>query len=425
MTKKLEDYPSLVDRFIKYVKIHTTSDEKSDTRPSTMIQHDMLDELMKELEELGLEDIEKTDYAAVFATLPANLPDGHPAPDKVPTIGFISHVDTYPATPGENVKPVIREKYDGSAIKLNDTVTLDPEVDTGLKDLVGHDIIHTDGTTLLGADDKSGCAEIMHALTILQTDKSIHHGTIKVAFTVDEEIGKGADDFDIEHFGADFAYTIDGSKLGEVEDETFCADSAVITIDGYDVHPGYGKGKLVNALRVAAHIINSYHEDKLPETTDKKQPYLHPIELSGNVSQAKLTSLVRAFTVEELKQLEDMLEGFCREAEKKFPGAKCNMEIIEYYRNMKMELDRFPHVMDLAREAMRNADIEPITKPIRGGTDGSRLTLMGLPTPNIFAGGENFHSVKEYVSIQVMTKAVQVILGIANLAQEKAAKGEI
>jgi tripeptide aminopeptidase len=425
MTKKLEDYPSLVDRFLKYVKIHTTADEKSDTRPSTMIQHDMLDELMKELEELGLEDIEKTDYADVFATLPANLPADHPAPEKVPTIGFIAHVDTYPATPGENVKPQLVKNYDGGKIKLNDEVELDPAVDEGLKDLVGHDIIHTDGTTLLGADDKSGVAEIMHALTILTTDKSIHHGTIKVGFTVDEEIGKGADDFDIEHFGADFAYTMDGSRLGEVEDETFCADSAIITIEGYDVHPGYGKDKLINALRVASHIIGNYPKDKLPETTEKKQPYLHPIELSGNVSKATLTSLVRAFTVEELKELEDHLQELCDDAEKAFPGSKCSIEIVEYYRNMKMELDKYPHVMDLAREAMRNADIEPITKPIRGGTDGSRLTLMGLPTPNIFAGGENFHSVKEYVSIQVMAKAVKVILGIANLAQEKAAKGEI
>jgi tripeptide aminopeptidase len=425
MANNIDNYPSLVDRFIKYTKIHTASDEKSETRPSTMIQHDMLDALIEELKELGLEDIEKTSYSAVFATLPANLPGDHPAPEKVPTIGFIAHVDTYPATPGENVKPQILKDYQGGKIKLNDSVSLDPSVDEGLKDLVGHDIIHTDGTTLLGADDKAGCAEIMHALTVMKNRDDIYHGDIRVAFTVDEEIGKGADDFDIDHFGADFAYTMDGSKLGEVEDETFCADSAIITIEGYDVHPGYGKGKLINALRVASHIISNYHTDKLPETTEHKQPYLHPIELTGNVSKATLTSLVRSFTVEGLKELEDILAGLCKDAEAAFPGAKCSMEIVEYYRNMKMELDKHPHVMDLAREAMKIAGVEPITKPIRGGTDGSRLTLMGLPTPNIFAGGENFHSIKEYVSIQVMEKAVDVILGIASLAQEKAAKGEI
>jgi len=377
---------------------------------------------MKELEEIGLEDIEKTDYSAVFATLPANLPADHPAPDMVPTIGFIAHVDTYPGTPGENVKPTIFKNYDGSVIELKNDVKLDPEVDTGLKDLVGHDVIHTDGTTLLGADDKAGVAEIMHAMTVLKTSPDIYHGKIRVGFTVDEEIGKGADDFDIPHFGANFAYTMDGSRLGEVEDETFCADSAEITITGYDVHPGYAKGKLINALRVASYLIAQYDTSKLPETTEKKEPYLHPMEISGNVSSVKIHSLVRAFTVEELKELEKELKGHCEAAEKEFPGAKIEIKIIEYYRNMKMELDKHPHVMELAREAMQKAGITPITKPIRGGTDGSRLTLEGLPTPNIFAGGENFHSVKEYVSVQVMEKAAKVILGIAELAQQQAAE---
>ena len=425
MTKKLDDYPGLVDRFVSYVKIDTQADDTSETRPSTEKQHVMLDQLVEELKALGLEDVEKTDYSAVFATLPANLPADHPAPDKVPTIGFIAHVDTYPATPGANVKPQFVKNYDGGKIKLNDDLYLDPDVDEGLKKLVGKDLIHTDGTTLLGADDKAGVAEIMHAMTVLATDPSIYHGKIRVAFTVDEEIGKGADDFDIEHFGAAFAYTMDGSVLGEVEDETFCADSATITIEGYDVHPGYAKDKLVNAVRVAAHIIGNFHTDKLPESTEHKQGYLHPYQIEGDVTKVAITNLVRDFEEEGLKKLEAILEELCADAEKAFPGAKTSIEIKEFYRNMKYELDKHPHVMDLAREAMRANGIEPLTKPIRGGTDGSRLTLMGLPTPNIFAGGENFHSVKEYVSIQTMEKATEVILGIVQLAQEKAAKGEL
>ena len=425
MTKRLEDFPGLVDRFISYAKIDTQADESSETRPSTMKQHDLLDLLMKELEELGLEDIEKTDYAAVMATLPANLPDDHPCPDKVPTIGFIAHVDTYPETCGKDVKPTLLKNYDGGKIQLNPDLYLDPEVDEGLKKLVGNDIIHTDGTTLLGADDKAGIAEIMHALAILQSDPSIHHGKIRVGFTVDEEIGKGADDFDIPHFGAAFAYTIDGSVLGELEDETFCADSATIHIEGFDVHPGYAKDKLVNAVRVASYIVENFHKDKLPETTEGKEGYLHPFNISGNVSKVELTCLVRDFTEKGLEYLENLLGDLCKDAESVFPGAKTKVEIKQYYRNMKFELDKHPHVMALAGEAMKKAGITPITKAIRGGTDGSRLTLEGLPTPNIFAGGENFHSVKEYVSVQTMEKACKVILGIANLCQEKAAKGEI
>jgi tripeptide aminopeptidase len=265
----------------------------------------------------------------------------------------------------------------------------------------------------------------MHALTVLVTDPSIHHGKIRIAFTVDEETGKGPDNFELDAFGANFAYTVDGGPLGEVEDETFCADSAIITVEGYDVHPGYAKDKMINAVRVASHIVGNFPKDSLPETTEKKQGYLHPYQIEGNVSKVTITCLVRDFEEDGLKRLEKMLEGICADAEKAFPGAKVNIEIKEYYRNMKYELDKHPHVMELAREAMRKVGVEPITKPIRGGTDGSRLTLMGLPTPNLFAGGENFHSVKEYVSIQTMEKAVDVVVGIANLAQEKAAKGEL
>lgn len=425
MTKRLEDFPGLVDRFISYAKIDTQAEEGSETRPSTLKQHDLLDLLIKELEELGLEDIEKTAYSAVMATLPANLPADHPCPEKVPTIGFIAHVDTYPETCGKDVKPTLLKNYDGGIIQLNPELALDPEVDTGLKNLVGNDIIHTDGTTLLGADDKAGIAEIMHALTVLKTDPSILHGKIRVAFTVDEEIGKGADDFDIPHFGANFAYTMDGSVLGELEDETFCADAATIHIEGYDVHPGYAKGKMINAVRVASYIVGNFHKDKLPETTEEKQGYLHPFQINGNVTKCDLTCLVRDFSEEGLVYLENILDVLCKDAESVFPGAKATVEIKQYYRNMKFELDKHPHVMALAAEAMKIAGVNPVTKAIRGGTDGSRLTLAGLPTPNIFAGGENFHSVKEYLSVQTMEKACSVILGIVKLAQEKAAKGEI
>ncbi len=427
MSKNRAYFPSLVDRFLTYVKIDTQADEKSETRPSTTKQHDMLDLLVKELQALGLEEVEKTDYSAVMATLLANLPPDFPAPDKIPTVGFIAHVDTYASTPGANVKPTIVENYQGQKIVLNEEkeMVLDPEVDEGLKNLIGNDIIHTDGTTLLGADDKAGVAEIMDAVTELACNPDIHHGEIRVAFTVDEEIGRGADEFDLEHFRAKYSYTMDGSVLGEVEDETFCADSATVKITGYDVHPGYAKDKMVNAIRVASEIVGSMQTDKLPETTENKQGYLHAIEIKGNVGEVEITFLVRDFEESGLKTLEDILEGLCKDAEKKFPGVKVEMSIKEYYRNMKYELDKHPMVMEVARRAMRGLGIEPITRPIRGGTDGSRLTLMGMPTPNIFAGGENFHSVKEYVSIQTMDKARDVILEISKLWAKAAADGEI
>ena len=412
MSKNRSDFPSLVDRFIAYAKIDTQSDEKSETRPSTAKQHVMLDLLVEECKALGLEDVEKTSYAAVMATLPGNV-------DGAPTIGFIAHVDTYHATSGANVRPTIIENYQGQKIVLKEDLVLDPEVDEGLKKLIGQDIIHTDGTTLLGADDKAGVAEIMDAVTEMACNTSIKHGPVRIAFTVDEEIGNGADEFDIEHFGAVCAYTMDGSVLGEVEDETFCADSATVKISGYDVHPGYAKDKLINAVRVAAEIIGNLQTDKLPETTEKKQGYLHPYQIEGDVSKVKITFLVRDFEEAGLKMLEGILDGIAKEAEAKFPGSKVEIEIKEYYRNMKYELDKHPKVMEIARKAMVDLGIEPITRPIRGGTDGSRLTMMGLPTPNIFAGGENFHSVKEYVSIQTMEKARDVILGICKLWAEE------
>ena len=424
---KRDQFPSLVDRFLRYVKIDTQSDDKSEERPSTVKQHDMLDLLIEELEALGLEDVEKTDYAAVMATLPSNLPPDHPAPDSVPTIGFIAHVDTYHATPGGGVEPRMHEDYQGGDLFQHEEtgLVIKAEENEGLRKLIGDDIITSDGTTLLGADDKAGVAEIVDALTAMVCDPSIRHGRVRVAFTVDEEIGHGADGFDLEHFGAKCAYTMDGSVLGEVEDETFCADSATITVSGYDVHPGYGKGKLINAVRVAADIVGRFHADKLPETTEKKQGYLHPYELTGDVSKATISILVRDFEEDGLKTLEGILRDICDETQREFPKAKIEMEIKEFYRNMKYVLDQHPMVMDVARRAMRELGIEPITKPIRGGTDGSRLTLMGMPTPNIFAGGENFHSVKEYVSIRTMEKAVQVILGISKLWAEATAEGKV
>jgi tripeptide aminopeptidase len=427
MVIRREDFPTLVERFLKYVQTDTQSEEKSEERPSTAKQHVMLDLLMEELKALGLEDVEKTDYAAVMATLPANLPADHPRPETVPTVGFIAHVDTYHSTPGGGVKPQVHKNYRGGDIVINKEqgIVIKEAETEDLAKLIGNDIITSDGTTLLGADDKAGVAEILDALTEMVCDPSIPHGRIRVAFTVDEEVGRGADLFDLGHFGARYAYTMDGSVLGEVEDETFCADSAVITIKGYDVHPGYGKGKLINAVRIAADLVGRFHTDKLPETTDKKQGYLHPYQIEGNVGQVVVTCLVRDFEEAGLKKLEGLLQGIIDDVKKAWPGAEIGMEIKEFYRNMKYELDKHPLVMEIAREAMSRLGIEPITKPIRGGTDGSRLTLMGLPTPNLFAGGENFHSVKEYVSIQTMEKAVQVILGIARLWAEKAAAGKL
>ncbi|MCG6950458.1 MAG: peptidase T [Acidobacteria bacterium] len=409
----------MLDRFLRYVKVDTRSDEASETSPTTEKQKDLSRMLAQELEDLGCEDAEMNEWGYVLASIPENLPADHPAAGKVPTIGLIAHVDTYFGTPGDDVKPQIIESYEGGEIELNPEQILKPEDNPNLEKCIGHTIIHTDGTTLLGADDKAGVAEIMTVVEYLRDNPDFVHGPIRIAFTTDEEVGKGADHFDVEAFGADYAYTLDGSDLGEIEDETFCADTANVTIEGHDVHPGYAKDKLVNALRVAAAIIEGIDQRWLPETTEGREPYLHPYIASGDVSKVDLKVLVRAFSNEKLAEREDHLREVIADVEKRFPKAKIGVEIDESYRNMAYKIREDSKVLDFALEAVERIGVTPKRQAIRGGTDGARLSFMGLLTPNIWAGGQNFHSVREWVSLEWMAAATRVTLEILKVWVEK------
>ncbi len=405
---------TVVDRFLKYVKYDTQSDEDSDTTPSTEKQFELAKELVKELKELGLQDANIDENCYIMATLPSNTEK------DVPVIGFISHIDTAPAVTGTNVKPQILKNYQGGDIVLPNGKIIDEANNPELKDMIGYDIIHTDGTTLLGADDKAGIAEIMDAINYLNQHPEIKHGTIKIGFTPDEEIGRGADKFDVQKFGAKFAYTIDGGTKGEVETETFSADGLNITFNGKNVHPGYAKGKLVNAMKIAAHFLEMLPKDRLsPETTEGREGYVHPVSLNGNEEQTVVKFIIRDFIDEKLKEYEDMLKKLCEKAVADFPGSSFDFEVIEQYRNMKNILNQHPEVEQYAIEALERLGIKPIQSAIRGGTDGSRLSYMGLPTPNLFAGGHNFHGITEYVAIQDMKASVRNIVTLTQIWEEK------
>jgi tripeptide aminopeptidase len=412
----------LLERFLRYVKVDTRSDENSKTSPSTEKQKDLSRILVEELRQLGCSDAAMNEHGYVFATVPGNLPDGHQAVGRVPTIGLIAHVDTYFGTPGAGVTPRIIERYDGSDIELGPANVLRVDDNPNLSRCVGDTIIHTDGTTLLGADDKAGVAEIMTVVSWLKDNPEFQHGPIRIGFTTDEEVGRGTEHFDVKAFGADYAYTLDGSDLGEIEDETFCADTAIVTIEGHDVHPGYAKDKMVNATRVAAAIIEGLDDRYLPETTEKRQPYLHPYTGSGDVSRFELKVLVRAFTVEELGQREDHLREVVSRVQRRFPKARIQVDIDESYRNMAYKIREDAKVLDYALEAVERIGITPKRQAIRGGTDGARLSYMGLLTPNVWAGGQNFHSVREWVSLQWMAKAVEATLEILTVWVEKSAE---
>jgi tripeptide aminopeptidase len=405
-----------LDRFLTYVKIDTQSSEESDTYPSTMKQLDLSKKLVEELKDLGLTEVELTEHGYVFATLKSNS-------DKdVPTIGFIAHVDTSPEVSGANVNPIINKNYQGGDIILekDPSQIIDFKMNPALKDCIGHDIITTDGTTLLGADNKAGIAEIMGAVNYLIDNPEIKHGKIRIAFTVDEEVGTGTEHFNVKQFGADYAYTIDGETAGEVEDETFCADTAIVTIKGVNVHPGYAKDRLVSGIKIGAEFIERLPKDSLsPETTEKREGYLHPHAFAGAVEETKLTFLVRDFKIEGLKEKEDFLQKICDELSANYPKASITLEIKESYRNMKYKLQEKPEVLEYALEAVKRTGIKPIRNLIRGGTDGARLSFMGLLTPNIFTGGHNFHSKKEWVSIQDMEKAVETIVHLVQIWNEK------
>jgi len=411
----------LLDRFLRYVKVDTSSDESSESSPTTEKQKDLSRMLAEELKALGCEDAAMNEWGYVFASIPGNLPADHAAAGKVPTIGLIAHVDTYFGTSGKNVKPQIIESYDGGDIRLNSDQVLKIADNPNLAQCVGHKLIHTDGTTLLGADDKAGVAEIMTAVAWIKDHPEFLHGPIRIAFTTDEEVGRGTEHFDVEAFGAEYAYTLDGSDLGEIEDETFCADTANVTVVGHDVHPGYAKDKLVNALRVTAAIIEGIGDELLPETTEGREPYLHPYIASGDVSKVDLKVLVRAFSVEKLNDREDYLKKVISDVEKRFPKAKISVDISESYRNMAYKIREDSKVLEYALEAVERIGVTPKRQAIRGGTDGARLSYMGLLTPNVWAGGQNFHSVREWVSLEWMTKAVEATLEILTVWVEKSA----
>jgi tripeptide aminopeptidase len=412
---------SLLDRFCRYVRIDTQSSDTSTTYPSTEKQKDLLRLLMDDLKAAGLADAEMDAHGYVMATLPSNIPPGHPAFGKVPTIGLLGHVDTYHEVSGTDVKPQVHPDYDGGDIVLpgDPSVVIRAADEPALAACMGMTIITADGTTLLGADDKAGVAEILEALWRFHDDPARAHGPIRVAFTPDEEVGRGTEHFDVKRFAATYAYTVDGSGVGELESETFCADTAFLTVTGADVHPGYAKGKMINALRVVSDIVMALPQHRTPETTEGREGYLHPINLSGNVSEAKAQFLVRDFTEDGLSELEGTLRAAVAWVEHKYPGAKALVEVKQSYRNMKYVLDQHPHVTDYAEEAIGRAGLTPKRASIRGGTDGSRLTFMGVPTPNLFDGSMNFHGKKEYVPLEWMDAAVETILHLMDVWVEK------
>ncbi len=404
-----------VDRFLKYVKYDTQSDEESESFPSTEKQKILSQDLANDLKTMGLEDAHMDEWGYVMATLPSN------SDKEVDPIAFIAHVDTSPAVTGKDVKPMIRKNYQGGDITLeNDGWIIKESENPDLKNMIGFDIITTDGTTLLGADNKAGVAEIMDAVAYLLAHPEVKHGPIKICFTPDEETGRGTEKIDLRKLGAKYAYTVDGSSRGEVEIETFSADAVNINFIGKNIHPGYAKGIMINSMKVASAFIDSLPKDKLsPETTAKREGYFHPVSMNGNEEKTSLKFIIRDFETSNLKKLENLLKKFAEDTIAKFPGSKLEFEVIEQYRNMKEILDDHPQVYENAFEAMKNLDIEPLTHPIRGGTDGSRLSFMGLPTPNIFAGEHSFHSQLEWVAIQDMEMAVKVIVEIAQVWERK------
>jgi tripeptide aminopeptidase len=412
---------SLLDRFCRYVRIDTQSSATSTSYPSTEKQKDLLRVLVDDLKAAGLADAEMDEHGYVMATLPSNIPPGHPAFGKVPTIGLLGHVDTYHEVSGADVKPHVHRNYDGGDLVLpgDPSMVIRAADEPALAACKGMTIITADGTTLLGADDKAGVAEILEALWRFHDQPERLHGPIRVAFTPDEEVGRGTEHFDVKRFAATYAYTVDGSGVGELESETFCADTAFLTVTGADVHPGYAKGKMVNALRVVSDIVMALPQHRTPETTEGREGYLHPISVSGNVSEAKAQFLVRDFTEDGLAELEGTLRAAVAWVEHKYPGAKALVEIKQSYRNMKYVLDQHPNVTDYAEEAIRRAGLTVKRASIRGGTDGSRLTFMGVPTPNLFDGSMNFHGKKEYVPLEWMDAAVETILHLMDVWVEK------
>lgn len=408
---------SLQTRFAKYVQIDTQSDPTSTTVPSTEKQKNLGKVLVEELLELGITDAHLDDFGYVYATIPSNTEK------DVPVICFCSHMDTSPDCSGTNVKPIIHANYQGQDLILPDdhSIVLKMSEHPDLKHQIGNDIFTASGTTLLGADNKAGLAEIMEAASFLMQNPSFKHGTIKILFTPDEEIGRGVDKADLEKLGAKFAYTVDGETLGSIEDETFSADGAVLTIKGVSTHPGFAKDKMESAIKILSDVISSLPSDCLsPESTEGKEGFIHPVTISGSVEQAEARFILRAFDDEQLEANGELLDATVRNIIEDFPNSTYELKITEQYRNMKKVLDEYPQVIAYGVEAIERAGITPKRQSIRGGTDGSRLSFMGLPCPNIFAGEHAFHGKQEWASVQDMEKAVETIINIAAIWEEKA-----
>lgn len=405
----------VVEKFLKYVKIDTTSDEESTTVPSTSKQLILAEELVKELKEMGMSNVSVDKNGYVMATLPGNI-------DKdVPVIGFISHMDTSPEMSGTSVNPRIVENYDGGDIILNkeQNIVLRVAESPELKEYIGKTLITTDGTTLLGADDKAGIAEIMTAVEYLIEHPELKHGDIRIGFTPDEEVGRGADHFDIENFNANLAYTIDGGVIGELEYENFNAAGAKVTIKGRNFHPGYSKNKMKSSMLIASEFISMFPTNETPATTEGYEGFYHLLAINGEIEKTNLSYIIRDFDGENFEKRKAFMQDVVKNLNEKYGAGTVDIEIKDQYRNMKEKIEPVKYIVDIAFEAMELVGVKPLVRPIRGGTDGSRLSFMGLPTPNIFTGGHNFHGRFEYIPTHSMEKAVEVIVKIAQIYSER------
>jgi tripeptide aminopeptidase len=411
----------VLDKFLRYVVIDTQSVEDSPNYPSTTKQWDLLNLLVKELKELGVPDVKIDKYGYVTATIPSNLAQTDKAFGKVPAVGFIAHVDTSPEVSGANVKPqVIKEYRSGDIVLQGDkSAVIRVSENAELSNNIGRTLVTSDGTTLLGADDKAGLAIIMTAVQTIMHDHKMLHGDVKIAFTPDEEVGAGTKFFDLKGFGAKFAYTVDGDTTGDLNKETFSANTAIVTVHGRDIHPGSAKKIMVNSIRVISDVIARLPKDMAPETTEGYEPYIHPYVLEGGVAKSSVKILFRDFKTEGLDVLKKKLEKILGEVEPMHPGARIELKIVESYRNMREGVEKDPRVIDYLWEATERSGLKPKWVPIRGGTDGSRLTADGLPTPNIFTGGANYHSRTEWVSVYGMEKSVETVLHLIQVWTEK------
>lgn len=403
------------ERFLRYVQIDTTADPNSTTFPSSMIQKDLGKVLVEELKAIGIEDAYMDEWGYVFGTIPSNTEK------EVPTICFCSHMDTAPDCSGTHIKPIVHRNWDGSPIVLPDdsSQVITAEQHPYLRSKIGDDIITASGLTLLGADDKAGVAIIMDLAKQLTDNPSIKHGDIRILFTPDEEIGRGVDKLDMNKLNADYGYTLDGGPLGEIEDETFSADAVKVTIHGISAHPGYAKGKMINAIKIASEFVHELPKDKWsPETTENREGFVHPTSIEGSLEKATVSFIIRDHDTKKLQEYEATLEGLIQRVIEQHPGTRYEFEVTEQYRNMKEVLKDLPFVTDYAVQAMKNAGITPKESIIRGGTDGSRLSFMGLPCPNIFTGEMAIHSKHEYVSVQDMEKAVSTLVELVQIWEQ-------